>query len=178
MPYYGAGDYYRGDARNYAAGGLFDVLGKVAKGISGAVGGFVSGGPLGAIKGAATAVLAKPAAQPIPFQPMNQLAPIPVTPVPGITGGLQRLIPGGATGYEVVPNVGGGRRPGDTGRVGHFKKDGTWTNRARPRMNVTNVRALRKAGRRVRGFLKVAARLGALPVSRSGKGKLFRRKKR
>jgi hypothetical protein len=175
MPYYGAGDYYRGDARNYAAGGLFDVIGKVAKGVSGAIGGFVTGGPLGAIKGAIGAV--KPMAQPIPFQPMN-LAPIPVTPVPGIGGAISRLLPGGDTGYEVVPSIGGGRRPGDTGRVGHFKKDGTWTNRARPRMNVTNVRALRKAGRRVRGFLKVAARLGALPVSRSGKGKLFRRKKR
>lgn len=41
------------------------------------------------------------------------------------------------------------------------------------RMNVVNVRALRRAGRRVRGFLKIARRLGALPISPKGK-KLFK----
>jgi hypothetical protein len=47
----------------------------------------------------------------------------------------------------------------------------------RRRMNVTNVRALRRAGRRVKGFLKIARRLGALPVGGSGK-KLFKAKRR
>lgn len=45
------------------------------------------------------------------------------------------------------------------------------------RMNVTNVRALRRAGRRVKGFLKLAARFGALPVNRGKGGKLFKRKR-
>lgn len=48
----------------------------------------------------------------------------------------------------------------------------------RRHMNVTNVKALRRAGRRVKGFLRIAQRLGALPVNR-GKGKqLFKRKRR
>lgn len=75
----------------------------------------------------------------------------PIVPKPGFTGFAERLIPGGQSGYMI------GRRR---------------------RMNVTNVRALRRAGRRVKGFLKLASRLGALPVNR-GKGKqLFKRKKR
>ena len=66
---------------------------------------------------------------------------------PGIRGKLERFLPGGETGY--LP---------------------------RRRMNVTNVKALRRAGRRVRGFLKLAIRLGAIPLNR-GKGKLYRRPK-
>lgn len=171
MPYYGAGDYYRGDG-NYAAGGI--SLKGIIKGVGKAVVSVAKATPIG--RAVSTIVEASKPRVPIVqgFAP----PPIPVTPVPGIGGAIDRLLPGGSTGYEVVPPGPMGRRPGDTGRIGHFKKDGEWTNRARPRMNVTNVRALRKAGRRVRGFLKVAARLGALPVSRSGKGKLFKRKKR
>lgn len=77
--------------------------------------------------------------------------PRPLIPVPGLTGIGQRLVPGGASGFM----LGGGRR----------------------RMNVTNVKALRRAGRRVRGFLKLARRLGALPVGTSGK-KLFKKSRR
>lgn len=67
----------------------------------------------------------------------------PIQPVPGLKGAAQRLVPGGASGYMVAP---------------------------RRRMNPLNVKALRRAGRRVKGFLKIARRLGALPVNR-GKGK-------
>lgn len=82
------------------------------------------------------------------------LAPnVPLVPKPGFTGFAERLVPGGESGYMV------GRRR---------------------RINPLNVKALRRAGRRVKGFLKIARRLGALPVNR-GKGKrLFaqpRRKK-
>lgn len=75
-----------------------------------------------------------------------------VVPTPGLKGILQRRLPGGKAGYEFS----GGRTR---------------------RMNVTNVKALRRAGRRVKGFLRIARRLGALPVARSGK-KLFRQPRR
>jgi hypothetical protein len=79
------------------------------------------------------------------------LAPGRIMPTPGLRGTAQRLFPGGASGYEL------GRRR---------------------RMNPLNVKALRRAGRRVKGFLKIASRLGALPVHR-GKGKrLFKAKRR
>lgn len=79
---------------------------------------------------------------------MNIIVPHGV-PEPGVSGIVHRALPGGYSGY--LP---------------------------RRRMNPTNVKALRRAGRRVKGFLKIASRLGALPVNR-GKGKtLFKRKKR
>jgi len=57
MPYY-AGDYYRGD---YYAGGLFGgfgrALGRVAKVAVGTVGGFLTGGPAGAIRGTVAATV-------------------------------------------------------------------------------------------------------------------------
>lgn len=65
-------------------------------------------------------------------------------PEPGLRGKVRRFLPGGETGF--------------------YK---------RRRMNVTNVRALRRAGRRVKGFLKLARRLGALPVGGPGR-KLFK----
>jgi len=154
MPYYKAGDYYRGDG-NYAAGGIFGTLGKIAKTALGGAVGFIKGGPVGALQGAAKAAGLLNPTQPISLAPMNSplptfpLAPPPgMKPKPGIEGVVERVLPFGDTGYI-----------------------------KRRRMNVTNVKALRRAGRRVKGFLRVASRLGALPVNR-GKGKLFKRKKR
>lgn len=149
MPYYQAGDYYQ-------AGGYY-------RGDNYAAGGFLGGigKALGkVVRGVAgTALSLSPiggvAKSLIPGLTSGSLAntPRPLVPVPGLAGFAERIVPGGASGYM----LGGGRR----------------------RMNVTNVKALRRAGRRVRGFLKIARRLGALPVA-SGKGKrLFkvRRKK-
>jgi hypothetical protein len=135
MGYYQAGDYYRGDG-NYAAGGLFGFLGKVAKGI-------VKASPIGSVATALAPTLFDGAPK------ITNLVPA-LKPKPGIKGTLERLVPGGESGYMV-----GGRR----------------------RINVANVKALRRAGRRVRGFLKLASRMGALPVNR-GKGKLFKKKRR
>jgi hypothetical protein len=97
-------------------------------------------------------------------------------PTPGIGGAISRFLPGGDTGYEV--NLGGGtvrpgRRPGDTGRIGHFKKDGTWTNRARPRMNAGNMKALRRANRRARSFLHAARSAVRYFTPRAPKGKAY-----
>lgn len=139
MPYYSAGDYYRGDG-NYAAGGIFGTigkaLGKVGKAIIGAT-------PVGRVITALAPVAP-------PFAPTITGAP-PLIPKPGFKGFAERVIPGGESGYMVAK---------------------------RRRINVTNVKALRRAGRRVRGFLKLANRMGALPVNRSAKGKLFKRKRK
>jgi len=181
MGYY-RGDYYRGD---YYRGDIFGFLGKAIGGVAKAVGTIVPG-PIGAIAKLAGNALGPKASVPAVmnagnFPVMQSYAP-PQAAHPVQLGPIrfgQPVFPPDYDNYGTdTAGAPPGRRPGDTGRVGHFKKDGTWTNRARPRMNVTNVRALRKAGRRVRGFLKLAGKLGALPVSRSPKGKLFKRKKR
>lgn len=142
MPYYGAGDYYRGDY--YRAGdflGIGKAIKKIGKVALGAVGGFLKGGPVGAIAGIGQQLVPQIKPPGIVFTGQG-------APEPGIAGMVHRALPGGYSGY--LP---------------------------RRRMNPTNVKALRRAGRRVKGFLKIASRLGALPVNR-GKGKrLFKRKR-
>lgn len=80
MSYYLRGDYYRGDYYRGDPG----FLGSLFKGIKGAVGGFVTGGPLGAISGAARAVL-RPAG-------MNPALPPPGGPVARVAQGLGRVL--------------------------------------------------------------------------------------
>lgn len=173
MPYYRAGDYYRGDyyRGNYQAGSFLGSIGKfvgnVAKGVFKAT-------PLGQAVQIVAPKLLNSGSQ----GGSSQLAPqiIPVVPTPGLGGAISRLLPGGATGYEVdMSSVGGrpGRRPGDTGRIGHFKKDGTWTNRARPRMNAGNMKALRRANRRARSFLHAARSAVRYFTPRAPKGKAY-----
>lgn len=58
----------------------------------------------------------------------------PVVPVPGIRGFGQRLLPGGASGYMV---------------------------QKRRRMNPLNIKALRRAMRRAKGFERQARRVGS-----------------
>lgn len=137
MPYYNAGDYYQGD--NYAAGGLLGSVGRVLSGV---------------VRGAVGAVIPTFAPRPGP----QIVAPnvLPVRRTPGVSGIIQRTLPGGKTGYEI-------ELPGMM--------------RRRRRLNPLNPSALRRAGRRIKGFLRFASRMGALPINR-GKGKLIKRKAR
>lgn len=130
MPYYSAGDYYHG-GDYYAAGGF---LGSIGKAIGGAVKGFVTGGPLGAITGAGAALVKRPNVTPLP--PGGLMIPSggSIVPTPGLVGFGQRLLPGGATGYEL---------------------------RRRRRINPLNIKALRRAMRRAKGFERQARRVGS-----------------
>lgn len=132
MSYYGMGDYY--------AGG--DIFGWIKDRVVGAVGGFLSGGPAGAVSGALSGAFGKKKAaaiQPIDVtqvsQPVLTYSSAPtIEPTPGLAGTIQRLVPGGKSGYQLVP----GQR--------------------RRRMNVANAKALRRAIRREQGFVKLARR--------------------
>lgn len=104
------------------------IFGKIGGIVSGVVGGFVSGGPVGAIAGGVKGVVGGgqkqfPASVPgITFDPriitdtIAKILPqgrcnppavmrngICQTPTPGVVGFGQRVIPGGATGFEVAP---------------------------------------------------------------------------
>ena len=120
------GDYmggYRGDPGLFGGifGGIKKVIGAAAR---------AAPGPIG---WGARALF--PRKRP-PTQVMPFLPPVPVLRKPGIRGGLERLLPGGATGLEVRP-------------------DGTMRRKYR-RMNVANPKALRRAIRRQAGFVKLA----------------------
>jgi len=168
MSYYGAGDYY-------GAGGIF---GSILGGIGGAVTGLLSGGPIGAVTGAisgfskgttpGTGIVATPPS-------------IPVLKTPGITGTIQRLVPGGATGYQIPMTGLGGY---------HVNKEGYWTKGGyvpagsklvkNRRMNPGNARALRRSIRREKAFVGLAKRVlrgTGLTVKRTA-GIASRRRKR
>lgn len=140
MSYYAGmrGDYYRGKR-----GDPFSIGGA----LKGALGGLITGGPIGAILGGVGGgILGGGGSQAMPggagvivpgLPPTSVLTGLslvgnPANPPPkkpGLTGVLQRLIPGGSTGYY-----------------------------ASKRMNVTNSKALRRAIRRVSGFGKLVQR--------------------
>lgn len=133
MGYYRAGDFYRAGGY-YRAGGL--KIGKFLGGIARTAASFVPG-PAGALVRGAMNVIA-PARSPSPATLSTSLASnLPVLtlgaapgrgrPEPGITGAMHRALPGGKTGFL----------------------------KSR-RLDVTNVKALRRAGRRMEGFLRLA----------------------
>lgn len=129
MPYYMAGDYYRaGDY--YAAGGIFSSIGRAIGKVAKVAGGLLPG-PIGTIARIGGGILTGAAAGRAITRAFAPDEPPGggMVPVPGVMGAIERVLPGGETGY--------------------FKK---------PRMNVANPKALRRALRRVAGFGKLARR--------------------
>ncbi len=136
MPYY-RGDYYRGD---YYRGDLKSFFKKTVGVIGGAVGGFLTGGPLGAAKSVATAILG------------GNNRPVMATPT---TVATQSSVLGTAVrvGARVLPPILAGKEILDVGR-GFF--GGRGGNGRRRTMNHLNPKALTRATRRVEGFVKKA----------------------
>lgn len=185
---YAAGDYY-----GYQAGGLLGFLGKVAKG---AVSGFVKGGPLGAVGGAVSAAKGKQdttaiAKMSLPPPPVLMAGPdVPrgtpgAVPQPGVRGAIERVLPGGQSGYISGAQLGAGAPSG-----WHWNKSysyakglpaGSFLVRNRS-MNPGNAKALRRSIRRQSSFVALARRVlrgTGLAVKRSGAvGKTTRRRRR
>lgn len=148
MPYYRAGDYYRGDyyRGNYAAGGIFGTIGKALKKVAGA------------------ALSLTPAGKAIKF-----LAPVVSGTVSGLLSRRALAPPTGPAGPGFNFGPGGEFESFGGGPFGGGSAGGMLGGRRR-RLDPLNVKALRRAGRRLKGFLRIARRLGALPVA-GGKGK-------
>lgn len=134
-------------------------------GIVGGIGGFLTGGVGGAITGyqAGTKLLGGggPATPALPQLPATT----------GRTGGIVQT-QGGINLPFQVKGPGGvplpGFSPGTSVAVhGHYKKNGQWSNRRRPRMNPMNVRAGRRAANRLHAAEKLFRRF--LTVSHPGK---------
>jgi hypothetical protein len=156
----GRGDYvkgyYRGDP------GLFGAIGHV---LGGAVGGFITGGPLGAIRGAITgtvkgaisgtrAATLAAGGDESAYTPKLRARHAAVVargrgigqPMPGVGPGV--MGPGGGVrGY-----IGSGRRR---------------------RLNPLNVKALRRADRRARSFLRITRSIVKHYVAKAPKGKSY-----
>lgn len=147
MPYYAAGDYYRGDG-NYAQGDFLGIGGALKKVARAAVG--LLPGPAGVI---GRAIVGKnPNAM---AGGGMKLGGIPQVPEPGVAGAAHRFFAGGHTGY------------------GYYNKKGEFIEGKRPRMNVGNIKALRRANRRAHGFLKAYRSAVSYFVAKHPKGKPY-----
>jgi len=157
---------------------LFDVMNAtsenfVHKRILGAVGGFISGGPLGAVRGFVTTGGGSRKGLPRTAAIMQRgggagpvQRTIPVRPIPSIRGLAQRIVPGGATGLQVtVPAAGSGCPSGfhpnksDYMTKAGFVAQGSKCVRNR-RRNLSNGRANTRALRRMAAWDKQERRLG------------------
>jgi hypothetical protein len=166
MSYYGQGDYYQGD---YYRGdpGLFDFLGKVAKGAFN----FLAPSPIKAAvhAGSSMVLYQKHAAE-------AKRARVAA----GYTGHAARTPPafpgtGMAPSYQ-LPRLPAPRYP--RGRGGAVVTDEAGYpirgfGRKRRRMNPLNIKALRRADRRARSFLKISARLVKHFVGKKKRGKAY-----
>ena len=130
MPYHGMGTLsQRGDP------GFF---GSLFRGLKGAVGGFVKGGPLGALSGAARGLAGGRPGRQVSRMALTQAAP------PRFTG----LSLGGPGGLRL-----GIQRPGAAPPIDPVTGLPT---KKRKRINPANPKALRRAIRRTSGFVKLA----------------------
>jgi hypothetical protein len=185
---YGRGDYYRGD---YYRGDIFGILGKAVKGIGGAIGGFIKGGPVGAIGGAISAVTGRPTTvtPPTIHLPVGGFPTIsPPTITQGPVGGFGPQLP---TGVGTVPTgsmTPQGFLPGcqlkgyRPNKSSYYKAvpgnpmaavlipKGSVCVKTR-RMNIANPRALRRAVRRAQGFAKMARRVMTFVSAKATKGR-------
>ena len=129
------GDYGGGGYGSVGDPGLFGFLGRVAGGIAKTVGGFVPG-PAGMVLRKAGGLLTRAPARPqiTPRQPGMQQRFMPGAGTRPISGQITRTTAVSAQ----VPQIAGAIRP------------------RRQRMNYGNVKALKRADRRISGFVKVA----------------------
>jgi hypothetical protein len=193
---YYRGDYYRGD---YYRG---DFFGSLFKGIKGAAVGFLTGGPAGAVRGAATALVGSGSHASLPAPRPNispevrniQAGIVPDVDYPPaisnypVSNGGGDMIPSFQNtaqlphrGYHLNKST-YETRGGGTSRWPHslqLHQKGTVLVRNR-RMNVGNARALKRALRRAGGFARLARRVMSFTHPRAGRGrfKVGSRKKR
>lgn len=203
MPYgmtgsnYAAGDYYRGD---YYMQGDPGFLGTLGKAIGGFAKGLVTGGPLGAITGAAGAFIAPkaPTGTSLATLPPPPVLQLPVQPGFGVQtpnvhvgffGQPEKQLPmpmgGGFAGVPAIRGLhynkstyetrgGGTSRWGPSGNLQLHPK-GTVLVKSR-RMNVGNARALKRALRRARGFERLARSVMVVHRFRKKPGKVGRKR--
>jgi hypothetical protein len=172
-----------GTGRNVSRGdpGLFGTLGKLA---GGAVG-FLTGGPAGAVAGykaggALGGLLegggSKPAVATPAFAPTTSY---PVVGSPGVTGALQRLVPGGATGYQVnapaaAANGAGCPKGHRLNKSGYWLKNGTYVAPGTKcvksrRRNPANPRALDRAIGRLNSAKRLQHKLSGFSTRKYSK---------
>ncbi len=144
MSYYsGTGDYYSGKGDP----GFFSTLGNIIGGAGKIASAAIPG--VGGIVRAGTSAIQKvmgggsPTGLRLPTAPPS----IPASRTPGVTGFVQRAVPGGASGYQCGAGCGTGYHLDKTTKTRCVRNRKT---------NYTNPRALSRAAKRMDGFVSVA----------------------
>jgi len=175
---YYQGDYYQGDP------GIFGFLGTAFRQVARIGGGFLTGGPVGAIRGAISGVRAETEKAVIESGDTGQSAYTPALRAKHAMAVMRGGAGGGAPirGALAAPGVGGGMvgpplpagfrvRRTHLNKATYYRRGGGVQNLTpglvlkgtefvpNRRMNVTNPRALRRAIRRVSGFGKIVKRM-------------------
>lgn len=173
--YFGSGSITMGipPASNSSTNEMGFSLGGIVKGIGSLAGSVLRASPIGNVITTAAGLL----------HPQAPAGPTVLGNLPTVFTGAPRMTPpplpalaAGAAGGVVKAGDSGGTfvtPDGVThakvwrGAAGHYKKDGSWSNRRRPRMNPMNVRAARRAVSRIHSAEKLFRRI--LQVSHPGK---------
>lgn len=187
---------YRGDYRMVHRGGIF---GSIAKVVGGAVGGFITKGPIGGIVGAIGG--AKSAINTAMSTPVKDVGPTAqeaaaderrvniahaqarqlarsTAPVGGSVAGTPHGSISSAMTVGTLPS-GISRAPGGTfydelGRRYHYSKKTGQLVKGKPRrINPFNPRALRRAATRAHGFIRMARKLVGYYQAKAPRGKAF-----
>ena len=143
------------------------IFGDIWGGIKGAVGGAIKG-----FTGGGSQPKPPTITWPMTIPGIQQA---PIIKSPGVRGVAERLVPGGATGYEMNPAMRAGK-PSQTGyhwnKTGYFLKDGTWVapgtkevkNRRR---NPLNPRALDRSISRITSAKRASKKLSRVTIRKA-----------
>jgi len=142
-------------------------FGDIFRGVTGAVGGLLGGGPLGAISGAVRGFRGSAATRAPSMPGIGQVSNGQI-PTPGMLGAAQRFFPGGATGMQPAPataSMGGYHLNKSSYHLlsGEFIPAGTRWVKNRKR-NPANARATSRAISRVTGAKRYAASLSRISI--------------
>lgn len=148
-------------------------------GILGGIGGFLTGGPVGAVTGAVSGWRGtpKPQAKPTPVLNVTGMpqgpgvsSRFPVVKKPGVRGAVERMLPGGSTGYEVVAQT-NGKAPGGYhwNKSDYFLRDGTFIPKGTKlvknrRRNALNPRAASRAMSRLESAKRAVKDLSRVTI--------------
>lgn len=136
----------------------------------GGIGGFLTGGPVGAISGAVAGWKGKPKPAPATglMAPPQSMPGVPAIPTPGISGAVQRILPGGQSGYQSAAPMRGYRlnKSGYFLKSGEYVAPGTKYVKIR-RRNPLNPRAASRAISRLESAKKATKRLSRVTIRKA-----------
>ena len=147
--------YYRGDP------GFFSVI----KSIAGAAAGFIPG--VGGVAGKLISKIPTPV-RGIVSKVGTSIVKHPVLSAAGAAGGLAAVTAGEMGRAGIL-----GRAAGKHPSARHLRALAMGLKRAKPRMNPTNIHALRRAARRAHAFLRISRKLIGHYQAKRPKGRAF-----